>query len=1839
MNPCDQYQVYLLDYLYDALEETERQALQQHLGQCSACQAALEQARRHQRLLAQAAKVRFPSVRFEEPSPVIKTASQVAAKPLGRSRSWLGWAVAAAVLGGLGLPAAWLGFEYHRRYQAVKIAEARQAEASRELAELQEADRAAQVRATQEFHQVQEELNQLAQKTQQRLQDILNQQLQILVTGPAHVQAGAPNNYTVQTCNAGLQPVPASVTARVVNHKQEILYEEKVERSRGVIRLELPPTLPLKPDTDLFLEIEARRDDGASDRLRERLDLSPPVYVTHLATDKPLYRPGETVYFRSLTLERFSLKPAEETLQLVYTLTAPNGQQTVVTQGTAGYFRQPDGSPFPVQDTKLLAGIGCGSWTIDAGAPGGEYTLTVRELSDRFPEQSRKFLVNQYENPRLNKELEFTRKSYGPGDEVVAACKVSRTEGGAPVARRPVLATVIVDGKETEQLSLQTDEQGLVNVRFKLPARIERGEASLSVRLDDGGSIETLVRPIPIVLKKLNIEFFPEGGDLVAGIPNRCYFQARTTLGKPAELRGRLVDDQGEVAAVSVQTFNDDAQPGANQGMGVFTFIPRPNRTYELQIDNPTGIEGRYVLPAVKADGVVLHVPRGVVPAGQPIPIRLTSAGKQRRLHVGAYCRGRLLDSRAVTVGAGAAVELELKPNLAAGGVCRITVFEEVSGSARLPLKPVAERLLYRQSGERLNITVHPDRKQYVPGEHCTLTLKATDEKDHPAQAVFVGACVDRGVLNLADEKTARAMPTHFLLTTEVRRPEDLEHADFLLGEHPSAAVALDLLLGTQGWRRFAEQDPQRFRQRFSSDAERLLVLSGQGTELTRTLTQTALDKVQKEVQAEQTRLQDRLAAAAQVLAKPHAGNAQAAEIERLQAEIRDAQAQRLAAAGALQNLLDLARVVLLPLAVGLLVLAIVGGVVVGLRVNWVQALQTFGTAAVCTVALLLGVSLFLVESNAPLSPATSAPMKSNLEIAARLPVPEAQAPLAAQAGIAGVPKDGAKAFMFRMAEPAQDRARLQPAAPAEQARHQRRARATADNKRLILPPVRPRPADEGGVVRGFNPAAIGGRLAPNMQAAGAVGGQFPADQAFFDLPEAAVAAPQQPFIVREYAHQRTGSAQPELRSDFVDTVWWHPVLVLPNGEAKVSFQLCDSVTSYQIILHGHTPDGRLGATTAVIEARLPFNCEPKLPIEVTASDRIDLPVSVANNTSEARQVALQWSATGLSLLSGQDAQPLVLPAESRGRRIFSVRPTLAEGLARVQIDGSCPPYVDSIVRSIGVVPDGFPIIEARSDMLENSAAQELVLPPTWVPGSLKCQVTAYPSTLASLQKGLESLLREPCGCFEQTSTSNYPNVLILEYLKETDQVKPDLERRARELLTRGYNQLISFECLNESAQQREGYEWFGGTAPPHEALTAYGLMQFRDMARVHDVDSAMLERTRKFLLSRKDGRGGFQRNPRALDTFGRAPEDITNAYIVWAITEGGQEDNVEQELDALKKQAQGSKDPYFLALVANSLLNRGHAADGVALLKKLVAAQKADGYLEAERTSITGSGGRDLQIETTALTILAWLKSNQPEYLPNIQKAIKWIGQQRGGYGGFGSTQSTILALKALIAYAKANKKTVEAGEVRLLVSGQPVASRAFPAGVDEALVLDLPEPEKILKPGPNQLRLELTGKNTFPYTLSCSYRTVQPPSAANCALRLMTRLDRQAANEGDTVRLSVRLENVSGKGQGMAVAVVGLPGGLSLPEDLKQLKEHAKLRNDGTERGPIDSFEVRGRELVLYWRDLAPGKVVEVPVDLVCRVPGEYRGPASRAYLYYNADAKHWIEPLSMTIKPKAE
>ena len=103
------------------------------------------------------------------------------------------------------------------------------------------------------------------------------------------------------------------------------------------------------------------------------------------------------------------------------------------------------------------------------------------------------------------------------------------------------------------------------------------------------------------------------------------------------------------------------------------------------------------------------------------------------------------------------------------------------------------------------------------------------------------------------------------------------------------------------------------------------------------------------------------------------------------------------------------------------------------------------------------------------------------------------------------------------------------------------------------------------------------------------------------------------------------------------------------------------------------------------------------------------------------------------------------------------------------------------------------------------------------------------------------------------------------------------------------------------------------------------------------------------------------------------------------------------------------------------------------------------------------------------------------------------------------------------------------------------------------------------------------------------------------------------------------VRLVNKTDQGQPMTLARVGLPGGLTFQNwQLKELRE----------KGLIAFFETRAREVILYFRDLKPKAVHEIPLDLVASVPGTYTGPASSAYLYYTNDRKAWVDGTKVSV-----
>src|SRR5439155_6753139 len=119
-----------------------------------------------------------------------------------------------------------------------------------------------------------------------------------------------------------------------------------------------------------------------------------------------------------------------------------------------------------------------------------------------------------------------------------------------------------------------------------------------------------------------------------------------------------------------------------------------------------------------------------------------------------------------------------------------------------------------------------------------------------------------------------------------------------------------------------------------------------------------------------------------------------------------------------------------------------------------------------------------------------------------------------------------------------------------------------------------------------------------------------------------------------------------------------------------------------------------------------------------------------------------------------------------------------------------------------------------------------------------------------------------------------------------------------------------------------------------------------------------------------------------------------------------------------------------------------------------------------------------------------------------------------------------------------------------------------------------------------------------------------------------------RPDVTEGELVDVTATVTNKTQEHLPTVVAIVGLPGGLEPRHD--QLKELVK-------KGAIDSYEVKGRDVVLYWRGMGAGQKLLLPLSLLAAVPGSYTGPASRAYLYYTDEHKAWASGLKSTVTPR--
>ncbi|KAA3605127.1 MAG: hypothetical protein DWQ01_21285 [Planctomycetota bacterium] len=1512
--------------------------------------------------------------------------------------------------------------------------------------------------------------------------------LSLEVRGPAALPDTAGGSFEIRPKDFEGEATEADLSWTAFDRAGQVMAEG---RQTGVqlASLEIPPKL-LGAGR---LEITARSAAGEQ-RQTIRLDHPSSALLVHLSTDKPIYRPGETVYWRVVGLDRFSLSPI------------PVGSLPI--------------QIFDGKDTSLVnrsirlneKGVESQAFGLAPDADGGEYRIAVRDPGNQFDLASLNFIVRPFQAPKLRKQVDLDRESYRPGDTAYADFQVAILNG-QPAAEAQVVAGFRIAGEEVWQQEATCNAEGRILFQVPLPQETDQTEGRLTFRVEHQGRLENYAETVLIEQDDFEVHFFPEGGDLIADVDQRVYFEILDRGGRPMQGSGQIVDQQGQTVA---------RWQSEHQGRGRFRIKPQRDQHYRLVMDGRP--DRAFPLPTGKADGSVLEALQDGFGPEEALRFRVQNHSNGT-WHLAAFQRGRLLAEESFS-GAGIRT-LELKPRAAVSGVLRVTLFDE-------HWNPVAERLIHRRPAQYLQVQIRNGKSVLAPGERQNLEIRTFDETGKAIPAV-VGLCVSNfGVREMADQIRI-GLADQAWLFEEVGSTLDPE--DFLASD-PESTRNIDLLLATRGWRRFlwtrsealtADQEPV--------DEEAWLALqarSGRGSD--KTWKSEGTRKIRRELRA----------------------------LERNQG-------RKLTQAIAFSVLL------LLPFLLGQFFLS---SYYRRLWRHWGPAsfgrIASLGSGALVTFLWLALPFYFYSQTNSLVPGADAAPatMEGMLEA---LGYSNLEEPVEAELMTLGY-SDGEESWGWEAEDALEEEGEL-------------------EEIEFEDAPI-PEETEEQNLVSALGYVSLDD-VDQNASATRHRNGWL---------------------RVRSYAYAAERSTE---RSDFRDTLFWDGAIETDaQGFARVSFDIGDHLTTWEAWADAHGQQ-RLGQGSVQFESRLPLSIEPVIPPELTQGDRIELPIRLATSQLAQGDLHFQAQSSGAWQLTGT-AEQIFPVSKFRNQAVRHYLPLEVDSdqteAAELQLQLQQGRLQDRWKGQVRVVPRGFPHRLAKAGNLgpEEVARFRVSIPESLTPGSLRGSLKLYPSLLGTLADGMEGLLQEPHGCFEQTSATHYPNVLTLAFLESSGEVAPAIRKRALAYLDRGYRRLVGFEC------ERLGFEWYGKD-PGHGSLSAFGLHEFQDMVSVYDgVDPELLARTRQWLLDRRLEHGGFQPD-HARFSFGSAPQAIHDAYTAWALAAAGTDpETLAPTLAWLQPRLQASQDPYEVALLTLAFHesgNPGYAGQG---RKRLLPWQKEQGWLQGSHTSFTGSLNLNLKIETTALAILAWLGSE--EYRAPASSAVEWLLQQRQGNGSFGATQATILALKALTAYQQQERQIVQPAHIRLFVNQKPVESLRLFGGEQEAVILE--KLERHLGPGVHQVEIRQEGPNQLPWTLDLRYFAEQPATHPDAPLRLQTRLQGEQWQEGEAVELEVELENLSEQGLAMTMAIVGLPGNLEAPTQHLQ-----ELENQGA----FDAWEIRGRELIFYWRGMAPKQNHRFRLGLWARIAGVCTGPASRAYLYYSPQEIYWTPPLLARVSPR--
>lgn len=1470
-----------------------------------------------------------------------------------------------------------------------------------------------------------------------------------------------------------------------------------------------------------------------------------------------LYVPSETVHYK-IYLAKANNKPSMLN-DYVYVDVFDGSNKKIITQ------------------TYLTThGYAVGSYIIPETAPAGLYKLSVythyqEKLKENVFEKT--FFVQKTVTPRFLMTLEFQKKGYGKG-EIAKADFSLKDLNNKPLQNVTASFEVFLAGNKVRTEKFQTNAQGKASIQFALPTDLKTNDGIINVLVDYDSKKESITRSIPIQLNFVDLQFLPESGQYIQNQESKLFFIAKNEFGLPLDVSGLIQDEQGNV----VSNFSS-----VHDGMGSCKLTALEGKTYFAKVTSPFETEKLIELPKALPQGFMLSTTDE-----NPNKIRIFSS---QAIKAQLWIRTIEKITKNVNLSLKAGWnDVVLEPNEFPVGIQTLSLVIEEN--------IVAEKLVFLNYQDGLKVDIKTDKENYLPREKVTVTLTTTNAKNKPVASNLSVTVVDDKLWSYVNDKQHNLLS--WMLFGFELKGKVYEPSYYFDESKPveKRILALQNLLNTQGWRKYKQQDfldpnyPQIAVKPEKKDIVEGYVLNEKQKPVkTKVYLFTDDDKVYEahsnnkgyfnfpyvsfnsfaylvvDGNKKNITIKNSLSNSqeffklTQKLGYGETNKEMPVIVEKT--KVKENQKGELKAMSQGNIILQddskqLSEVVVLGYGISSSKKPISSSsqVIYGNAINTLSGIaagvQITNTPGNASKIIIRGTSSIYGNraGSQPLFVVDGVPLfdNGNSDVLNRLPVNEITNVL--------VLKDAAATALYG---------------------------SRAMHGVIVI------------TTKKGNYGSIGGSLLGKCK-------QYKVEYITkgnvktVDEPEA--------FYAPVYETTKT-----EEKTDFRSCIYWNPV-IQTNKEGKANFEFynSDEVTTFKIIAEGTTAQGNLGRTEKSYSVGELVETDVKLPLYTTQGDEFSIPLRIKNNTNKVTEIKTKLEVTK-HILCAQKEQSFVLqPKESK--LVYFKAEALAIGkqlpvLVTVVTNGSTM----AIKKEMDIYGKDFP---AYIDISGSQSTNQEFVVSHLVPHSLESKFKIVYNPFESLLDGIESMLREPHGCFEQVSSSNYPNIMILQLLKQKGMMNHELQTKALALLKSGYTKLINYESKSG------GFEWFGGD-PGHEALTAYGLLEFYDMKEFVDVDQKMVDRTVKWLYSRKDGKGGFKQNSKKLDSFGFAGYNVTNAYLVYALSEIGKND-FELEFQTALKEAKQSKDLYRMILVALTSFNlnkREIYSELMETISKEVKQQMIKNC-KAEQT-IVHSYNNSQTVEIISLYALALIKDKKMNQ--ELEALLDYLKSSKTNFG-YGTTQATVLALKVFSEYNKliaTEKLTNGAITVKLNDTNLDCTKKDSNGNV----LFDVSS--QILE-AKNKFTITKELGDTTPYWLSVKYHTTLPQNSPLCKLDLETQLVQKKIKVAETSRLNITVTNTSNEVVFNPLVRIGIPGGTTIETwQLKELVEKEK----------VDYYEIFNNELVLYYRTFNPLEKKQIQIDCKAIIPGNYQGVASSAYLYYDNTNKKWNKGLALEIE----